>query len=269
MQTSFFSKIGLFLLIPMLVFGHVFPVLAVTVNDPFFSEQWYLDTMHIPEVWQQTTGSSDVIVAILDAGFDLHHPDLQGQFWKNTNEIPGNKKDDDGNGFEDDASGWDFVDSDPDPSPGFVVNAKGQFNDTVVSHGTVIAGIIGAVANNDEGIVGINQQISIMPLRILDENGSGSTTSVRQAIVYAVQNGASVINLSFTSDKSDERLLQTIEWAIDQGVVIVSAVGNGDRNINLQPTYPACYDVIAGRELVLGVAATDREDRKATFSNFG
>lgn len=271
MRFTLFSKIGPFFMIPLFVFGDVFSVLAVTLNDPFLADQWYLNTIHAPKAWQQTTGSSELIVAVLDAGFDLDHPDLAGQFWKNPDEIPGNKKDDDRNGFEDDVVGWDFVDSDPDPSPftSPLATTENTFNDTVISHGTMIAGIIGAIANNNEGIVGINHHVSIMPLRILNEQGLGSSIDVRQAIIYAVQNGAQVINLSFTSDKVDERLLQTIEWAFDQGVVIVSAVGNGGHDLNIKPTYPACFDQLTGREMILGVAATDRNDKKATFSNFG
>lgn len=248
------------------VFEPRFFVLASSVvDDPFLSEQWYLDTIHVPAAWEETTGSSDVIVAVLDAGFDLDHPDLIGQYWQNTRELAGNQKDDDGNGFEDDVFGWDFVDGDPMPTPG----VGEPFNDTVASHGTVISGIIGAATNNQEGIAGVNHQVKILPLRILDEHGSGSTSDVRQAIVYAVRNGAQVINLSFTTDHYEARMQETIEWAVDQGVVIVTAVGNGDRDINKQPTYPACYDLHAGRDLVLGVAASGRDDRKASFSNFG
>ncbi len=249
----------------MLTFDPFFVRAAAMPNDPFLFEQWYLQAIHAPTDVEQTPGSPDVIVAVLDAGFDLDHPDLTGQYWRNLKEIPDNNKDDDGNGYEDDVQGWDFVDSDPIPVP----QIDEIFNDTIISHGTVIAGIIGATANNKEGIVGVSRGVKIMPLRILNSKGAGSTSDVRQAIVYAVQNGAQVINLSFTSDKPDERLKQTIEWAVDQGAVIVSAVGNDDRDIDKKPTFPACYDLLSGRDLVLGVTATDRENRKATFSNFG
>lgn len=269
MKTGNFSPQFLHLLMtPVFIVGLFLSTVsqATTItNDTFFSEQWYLDTITAPKAWEQTTGSPEVIVAVLDAGFDLDHPELINQYWKNTGEIFGNGKDDDGNGYEDDVQGWDFVDSDPLPVPDFDT----KFNDTIVSHGTVIAGIIGASANNAQGITGISHGVRIMPLRILNAQGGGSTSDVRQAIVYAVQNGAQVINLSFTSDKPDERLRQTIEWAVDQGVIMVAAVGNGDQNINTQPSYPACYDLLAGRDLVIGVAATDREDKKAGFSNFG
>ena len=233
--------------------------------DPFFGEQWYLKKISAVQAWDQTLGSSDVIVAVLDAGFDLNHPDLVDRYWVNKKEIPGNKKDDDGNGYEDDVHGWNFVEDNPDPSP--IVGEK--FDDTVVSHGTVLAGIIAAQMDNNEGIAGIAPGVSIMPLRILNEKGAGSTYDVRRAIVYAVDNGAQVINLSFVSDKSDEHLRDTIQWAYDQGVVIVAAVGNGNKDLRSSPTYPACDQSKGGEDIVIGVAATDRDDKKASFSNFG
>jgi len=265
MKAPVFLRIYSLFLIMSVLITPFFSVFAQTSNDPFFSEQWYLQKIHAPEAWEETVGSADVIVAILDAGVDLDHTDLINQYWRNKNEIPNNQKDDDGNGYEDDVQGWDFVDNDPVPNP--VITEK--FNDTIVSHGTVIAGIIGAEARNNEGIVGINHHISLMPLRILNENGLGSTFDVRQAIQYAVNNGAHVINLSFTSDRADEQLRQTIAWAVDQGVVVVAAVGNGNRNLSQKPTYPACYDAGLGKDIVIGVAATDQQDKKASFSNFG
>jgi subtilisin family serine protease len=246
-------------------FTPFFSVFAQTLNDPFLNEQWHLKTIHATQTWAQTAQADPVIVAVLDAGFDLNHPDLTSTYWENKKEIAGNQKDDDNNGFEDDRNGWDFVDSDPFPTPDIGI----PFNDTIVSHGTVITGLIGATQNNGEGIAGIHPRVQVMPLRILDEHGAGSTFDVRQAIVYAVNNGAQVINLSFTTDQPDEKFHQTITWAVDQGVVVVAAVGNGGRNLDQKPSYPACYDVISGRELVIGVAATDKEDKKAMFSNFG
>ncbi|MBI5370087.1 S8 family serine peptidase [Candidatus Uhrbacteria bacterium] len=266
MQASVYVRFFGILICLSLLFGAVVSARASqTLDDPYLSEQWYLDAIHAKETQTTVFSGLPVIVAVLDAGFDLDHPDLIGQYWKNEKEIPNNGKDDDGNGFDDDVQGWDFVDSDPDPSP---VLAE-PFNDTVVSHGTVIAGIIAAAAYNHEGIVGMSPQAKIMPLRILNEHGAGSTFDVRQAMVYAVNNGAQVINLSFTSDQPDESLRKTMEWAVDQGIVIVTAVGNGNRNLNEKPTYPSCFDAHTARELVLAVAAGDRLHKKATFSNFG
>lgn len=247
------------------MFVPFFSLSARDVTDRFRGELWYLDKMAAPAAWDIETGSEETIVAVLDAGFDLDHEDLAGQYWHNDDEVGGSKTDDDGNGYEDDVMGWDFVDGDPDPSP----DVDGEISDTVASHGTVIAGIIGATANNGLGISGINWDVRIMPLRVLNEFGAGSTMDVRRAIVYAVENGADVINLSFTFTQTDERLRETIEWAYDQGVVVVAAIGNGGVDTDVTPIYPACFDVEVGKNIVIGVAATDQNDHKADFSNFG
>ncbi|NQV90363.1 S8 family serine peptidase [Candidatus Uhrbacteria bacterium] len=242
-----------------------FPVHARDVTDRFREELWYLDQISAPVAWDIETGSEKTIVAILDAGFDLDHEDLIGQYWRNEDEIGNDSVDDDQNGFEDDLIGWDFVDGDTDPSSVIYEGVR----DSVASHGTVIAGIIGATANNGLGIAGINWDVRIMPLRVLNEFGAGSTADVRRAIVYAVENGADVINLSFTFSQTDVRLRDTIEWAHDQGVVIVAAVGNGNKDLNTEMIYPACFDHEIGRNIVIGVTATDVQDQKASFSNFG
>jgi hypothetical protein len=238
---------------------------ALDVTDRFRGELWYLDTISAPQAWETETGSSETIVAILDAGFDLNHEDLVDRYWINENEIEGNNTDNDGNGYEDDVHGWDFVDNDPFPTP----ETGEGFSDTIVSHGTVIAGIIGATANNGLGITGINWNVSIMPLRVLDGTGKGSTTNVRRAIQYAVENGADVINLSLTFNQTDERLRETIAWAHDQGVVVVASVGNGGVNVDTELVYPACFDVESGSNTVIGVASTSREDTRSDFSNYG
>ncbi len=264
MRLSFVRKILIFLVI--LITGIPATLAAsVEVSDLFFSEQTYLQQVHAPEAWKTTTGSSRVIVAILDAGFDLDHEDLQGQYWMNRSEIAGNNKDDDANRYEDDVQGWDFVDGDPDPSPDTTEPAR----DSIISHGTLLAGIIGAATDNGIGIAGINHHVAIMPLRVLDKNGSGSSVRVREAIRYAVENGAEVINLSFTFKVSDDRLRETIKWAFDQGVTIVAAVGNDDIDTDRTSVFPACYDKQDGANRVIGVAALGPDNKKASFSNFG
>lgn len=231
--------------------------------DPFLFEQWYLDEISAQDF--SSHEQDETIVAILDAGFDLDHEDLKNRYWKNTKEIAGNNKDDDSNGFVDDINGWDFVDSDSDPSP--VIGQK--INDTVASHGTLLSGIIAASTNNGIGIAGITSNTKIMPLRIVDENGVGITTDVRSAIKYAVENGADVINLSFTSKKPDTKLQETIKWAVDQGVVVVSAIGNNETDTDISSEYPACFDKQIGRNTVIGVASTNKNKQKANFSNYG
>ena len=171
----------------------LFSLSARDVTDRFRSELWYLDQMSAPEAWEIETGSEETIVAVLDAGFDLDHEDLIGQYWRNESELDADKRDNDNNGYEDDIMGWDFVDGDENPSPDFGEGVS----DTVASHGTVIAGIIGATANNGFGITGINWDVRIMPLRVLSEFGAGSTTDVRRAIVYAVENGGGCHQFEF------------------------------------------------------------------------
>ena len=242
-----------------------FATLALVPNDFLYSAQWYLETLRSPASWDISTGSSDVIVAVLDSGIDLNHPDLEDNLWKNENEIPGDNIDNDHNGFEDDYDGWDFVSGDENPSPEITEG----FSDTIVSHGTLVAGLIGAVGNNGKGIAGILWDVKIMPLRILDTDGTGYTYDVRQAIRYAVENGADVVNLSFTTTQQDAQLLETIRWAYAQGVVIVTSVGNDNTDLLQSPVFPACYDLFQSENMVIGVGATDRADAKASFSNYG
>lgn len=259
------KTVGVAGLVVALLFHSSAAVWALDTSDPFRDELWYLDNISAPEAWNTTTGDRSVIVAVLDAGFDLDHEDLRNQYWSNTDELDGNTTDDDRNGFEDDVVGWDFVDNDNDPSPDITT----ETTDQAASHGTIIAGIIGATADNGKGIVGINWDVSIMPLRVLNEQGSGSTTAVRRAVEYAVENGADVISLSFVFTQTDERLRDTIEWAHDQGVVIVAAAGNGGIDTATTPVYPACFDKELGRNIVIGVGATTKQNTGSFFSNLG
>lgn len=263
-MTVVFSKKTLaFLLAGILFVSGVFVVQAQSTKDPFQSELWYLKAIHVPTEPQV---GKESIVAILDAGFDMKHEDLINQYWTNLGEISGDHKDNDHNGFEDDIRGWDFVGNDADPSPDV---SDPKADDTIVSHGTLLAGMIAAEANNGKGVAGIAPNAKIMPLRILDSRGKGTTTQVRDAITYAVKNGADVINLSLISTKPDDQLQQIIEWAVDQGVVVVAAVGNEGVDVDRNPTFPACFDTRIGKNRVIGVAALGQDGKKATFSNDG
>ncbi len=250
------------LVIVSLIFNGTMAVAQST--DRFADELWYLSQISATETEFVSSGS-ETIVAVLDAGFDLDHEDLEGQYWVNVDETVADQVDNDANGYEDDVMGWDFVDNDPDPSP----DTTAPLRDIVVSHGTVIAGIIAAKQDNGLGIRGIAPEAKIMPLRVLNRDGAGSTVDVRRAVRYAVENGADIINLSITFSTSDERLRETLVWAYEQGVVIVGAVGNGNVDTDSTPIYPACYDQEIGHNVVIGVAASDRSDNKASFSNFG
>src|SRR3989338_6326726 len=216
------------------------PAFALTPNDFLIAEQWHLEKIDAYEAWDTATGDRQIVVAVLDAGVDLDHEDLVDRFWENRGEVI-DGIDNDGNGFEDDTRGWDFVDSDPRPEP----ELFGPFDTEAISHGTLIAGIIGATTNNELGIAGLSWDVQIMPLRVLDDFGVGSSDAVRKAIRYAVENGADIINLSFATTEYDAKLAEAIVWAEEQGAVIVAAVGNtdtGGTQLSEAPIYPACVD---------------------------
>ncbi|MCH8049150.1 S8 family serine peptidase [Patescibacteria group bacterium] len=253
------------------IFLFVFPAPAlaeIIPNDPLFDEQWYLEQIKAPDAWEVTTGSKEVIVAVLDSGVDLDHPDLIGNIWTNPGEIPGDGIDNDGNRFPDDVHGWDFVDFDnnPDPAPLFDF-----FDPDAVNHGTIISGMIGAVGDNEEGIAGVAWDVKIMPVRVLTETGIGLSSDAARGIFYAIENGADIITMSFTGLSYDIAIQRAIESAFEQGIVIVASVGN--ENADLDETeaivYPACTESGTDEDWVIGVAATDHDDAKADFSNYG
>lgn len=238
---------------------------GIVLNDPDYSRQWYLPQINAPEAWEKTTGDGKVIIAVIDTGVDIDHPDLINNIWLNEDEVPGDGSDNDGNGFIDDIHGWNFVENNNDSSP----NLSAGFNVDGVKHGTIIAGLINAQGNNGQGIAGVSWKSKIMPLRALNSFGEGTSLTAAKAIDYAVNNGADIINLSFTGKNNNETLYQSIKRAYEKGVTVIAAAGNepgqikGD-NLDEIKVYPACYE-----EEVLGVAATDPLDQKAYFSNFG
>jgi len=250
-----------------LSFFIVSTVFAQTPNDSFISSQWYLDQIKAYSAWDQETGSEQVVVAVLDTGVDLDHPDLIEQIWTNKSEVAGDGIDNDHNGYIDDVNGWDFVQGDASPLPEV---RGGSFDVDAVSHGTFVAGIIGATSDNNEGIAGLNWRIQIMPIRILDRLGSGSSFDATKAVEYAVANGADVINFSLVGNDFDPSFWRAVKEAYEAGVIMVAAVGNESANLNKTPFYPACFKSEDGVEdYVIGVSATDSEDKWATFSNYG
>lgn len=238
--------------------------LALVPEDPLYGNQWYLRKINVPGAWDITTGSRNVVIAVLDAGVDINHEDLAGNIWQNSGEIAGNNIDDDGNGFIDDVNGWDFVQGSNNVFP--VINGDTEFD--AVSHGTLIAGLIGAIGDNTTGVTGVNWRASIMPLRTLNESGAGTSAQVSKAMRYAVDMGADVINLSFSGNESDVLLRQAMKYAYDNGVVVVAALGNDGRNVNTSPVYPGCYGTVE-EDWVIGVSATNLNDERAEFANYG
>lgn len=286
---------------------------ATVPNDPYFSLQWGLYNtgqaitgdkgkitgvadmdIGAPEAWDIITGSSTITVAVIDSGVDYNHPDLAANIWTNQGEIPGNGTDDDGNGFVDDARGWNFADSidNSDPpdkdynDPGDISKPDPMDTDTD-GHGTHVAGIIGAVGNNSAGIGGVNWGIKIMPLKFLDSQGNGSVADVISAIEYAVSMGAKIINASYTYPEfclhlgPEEVSLaerDAIRAAQDAGILFVAAAGNDGCNNDNSPVYPASHDfpfIDAQGDLhealnnIISVAAFNQKGELPSWSNYG
>ncbi|MFH1047668.1 MAG: S8 family serine peptidase [Patescibacteria group bacterium] len=240
-------------------------------NDEYFSEQWQLTHIGAPEAWQYSLGMETVTIAIIDSGVDLDHPDLKDNIWRNVDEVANDSIDNDGNGFVDDIYGWDFVDSDADPNP---VAEGDNYSILGTNHGTISAGLAAAKGDNGQGIVGITWQVPLMVLRALDSNGVGDPLDVARAVDYAVDNGAKVINLSFVGNTYNSVLNSALRRAYDRGVFVVAAAGNAPEggeatNLDSEPLYPICFDRDSSVNYIYGVAATDWQDKKATFSNYG
>jgi subtilisin family serine protease len=227
-----------------------------------------LDRIRAPLAWDRIRETPNVVIAIIDTGVQINHPDLAANIWVNPGEIFGNGVDDDHNGFIDDVNGWDFVNNVPDPSPKF----QDDYTEAGVMHGTIVAGIIAAVGNNGKGVSGITWQAKIMPLKVLDDKGDGRTSDVIRAIDYAINNKADIINLSFVGTSYSRGLFEAITRAYNAGVIVVAAAGNEESagkgyNLDETPMYPACDD--GDNNMVIGVAATDAIDQKADFSSYG
>jgi subtilisin len=207
---------------------------------------WGADLVKAPEVWAHGYTGKGVVVAVLDTGVDYNHEDLKNNIWTNTKEIPGNGIDDDGNGYIDDVSGWNFADKNNN-----TLDKNG--------HGTHVSGTI-AGENNNYGVTGIAYDAKIMPVKVLNDSGSGSYSSISKGIHYAVDNGANVINLSLGGASSNSTLESAINYASSKGVIVVMAAGNDGDSL---PGYPARYAYKSG----IAVGAVDSNNNLADFSN--
>lgn len=214
-----------------------------TLNSQDIDKQWGLVKAGFTEAWSKTTGSEGVVVAIIDTGVDATHEDLQSvNFVKGYNLITRQE-------------------------------IVGRINSDDNGHGTLIAGILGATPNNLVGISGTNWKLSIMPIKALDSGGKGDSAGIAESIIWAVDNGAHIINLSLggIGFGHDKILADAIAYAYKKNAIIVAAAGNDSAtegvSLDDNPVFPVCED--NGLNMVIGVAAVDQNDLKPAFSNFG
>lgn len=250
--------------------------MVIEPDDPYFEDQyqWGLHNtgqeggkvdadIDAPEAWDIFTGSSDIVVAVIDTGVDYGHidfKDLEGNMvniWTNEDEIPYNNIDDDNNGFKDDIHGWDFVKDDNTP-------------EDINGHGTHVAGIIGAATNNDEGIAGVNWNVKIMVLKALRDNASLDAAAAAQAIDYATENDAHLSNNSWGSGTNYGTIYAAIGRARDAGKLFIAAAGNYQEGLkwydnDIKPVYPSSHDL----DNIISVAATNRNDNRWSKSHYG
>jgi len=231
-------------------------------NDPLFKSRgsWgqnYFDQWGLRRIGFKPTTVKEslwpkkakpVIVAVIDTGIDRSHPEISASLWKNEKEIPNNGKDDDKNGYVDDVHGWNFVDKSND-----IRDING--------HGTITAGIIAALTNNKVGIAGVNPWAKIMPIKAMEWDGRGWAFDIAKAIIYAVNNGARVINISIGGKRLNRMELLAVNYARRKGVIVVAAAGN--EGVNTKEFSPA------GLPGVVTVAATGPDDKRVGYSGWG
>ncbi len=202
--------------------------------------------------WDVTTGSPSVVVAVIDTGIRTTHQDLAGNLWVNPGEIAANGIDDDGNGYIDDVHGINAITGSGNPT-----------DDN--NHGSHVAGTIGATANDAGPHVGVAWSVQLMALKFLSSSGSGSTSNAIECIDYALSKGATILSNSWGGGGFSQALFDAINAARTANVLFVAAAGNDAKNNDTNPSYPASYAL----DNVISVAAIDRTDKLASFSNFG
>jgi subtilisin family serine protease len=256
--------------------NYLMRIASIIPNDTYFGNQWALlntgqyaygkagADIKATDAWRVTIGSGDIVVAVLDTGIDYNHSDLSWNVWRNAFETScTDGVDNDGNGFIDDCKGWNFIADNNDP-----MDDNG--------HGTHVAGVIGAKGNNSAGIAGLMWMVNMMPLKVCDSDGFCGTAEIIAAIDYALDfkknKGVNlkVMNASFGGPMFSQDVKDAISAANDAGVLFIAAAGNGNGdgvgdNNDLMPMYPASY----GLPNIISVAATDQDDKRVAFSNFG
>lgn len=227
-------------------------------NDPYYNtsgswgqcyqDMWSLYKIDLPSGWEIEKGKKEVIIAVVDTGIDYHHEDIINNIWNNPNEIPNNGIDDDLNGYIDDIRGWNFVDNSNTPKDGH-------------GHGSHLAGTIAGVTNNGKGISGISWCSQVMPIKGITDSGWGMADSLANGIKYAADNGAKIINLSWGGYGTCQILKEALDYAYSKGCILVAAAGNSNQDV--------CEFFPANYENAITVAATDQNDEKTFFSNYG
>ena len=251
-------------LIEAVEYNYLRPTLAdpVIPNDPMYPEQWNLPLVRLPQAWAIEKGDRDVVIAIIDSGIDYRHEDLAPKAWINPGEIPENGLDDDGNGYIDDVYGWDFTDAPNLQAEGDYLEGDNEPIDEK-GHGTHVAGIAGAMPDNGIGVAGVAWECPLMAIRAgLSLGGSSrmQDDDSAAAIVYAVDNGASVINMSWGSERRSFVIQDAIDYAYARGAVLVAAAGNSQKPAAIFP---------AGYRKVIAVASTEQNQQRFYQSNFG
>ncbi len=251
-------------LIEAVAYNYLRPTLAdeIIPNDPKYPEQWSLPLINLPQAWAIEKGNRDVVIAIIDSGIDYRHDDLASKIWVNLGEIPDNGLDDDGNGYVDDVHGWDFTDAPNLQAEGDFIEGDNEPIDES-GHGTHVAGIAGAMPNNGIGIAGVAWNCPLMAVRAGLSLGGGSRMQdddSAAAIVYAADNGASIINMSWGSAQHSFVIQDAIDYAYQRGVVLIGAAGNSNEAESIFP---------AGYRKVISVASTTQHKQRYYKSNFG
>lgn len=232
----------------------------LTTNDPFLGQQYSLQgsfSSHVTDAWDTSIGSSEALVAVIDTGADLTHPDLEGSLWTNPREIAGNGRDDDRNGFVDDLHGYDFANRDGDPQ-----------DDN--GHGTHVTGIVAAVGDNATGVAGVAWGTKVVVVKALRSDGSGFTSELVKSIDYITnlkKRGVPIIamNLSLGGSSYSSTLLRAIVRARNRDILMIAAAGNSGANNDQTGSYPANFKL----DSVVSVGATDSSGQLAGYSNFG
>jgi subtilisin family serine protease len=221
---------------------------ALTPNDPGYTNLWGLNNtgqnggtpgadIHATNAWDVLTSASNIVVAVVDTGIRYTHEDLASNMWVNPS---------------DGSHGWNAIANNNNP------------NDDN-GHGTLVAGVLGAVGNNDKGVVGVAWQVQMMACKCLDSSGAGSDSDLITCIDYARTNGARIINASLDSTGTSLALSNAIVSTRDAGIIFIASAGNSSANVDVTPHYPACYDI----DNIVSVAYTTRTDALGSLSDYG